>query len=150
MQSGSSPVLDANAAHPPEIRENDPRHLGNLTKKMNSLNGQVSADTKYDPAPPPRVDQDGNPVTETFVSELPPSTLKIYGQYIYAFGALSLIILVAILVCVLDSRLRTRLFGQKWTANILILTSVVCIVTIAFCYKLHRQMKMDLWYPRYN
>ena len=42
MQTGSNPTLDANAQHPPEIRSSDPRHLGNLTKKMNAINSHAS------------------------------------------------------------------------------------------------------------
>jgi hypothetical protein len=150
MQSGSNPTLDANAAHPPEIRNDDPRHLGNLTKRMNSLNNQVSADTKYDPAPPPRVDKDGKPVTETFVSPVPSSDLKIYAEYFYTLGGLSLIILVAIFVCLVDPRLRFITFKNKWSSISLIITAVFCIVTIFISYFSHRQIISDLWYPRYN
>jgi hypothetical protein len=150
MQSGSNPTLDANAAHPPEIRKDDPRHLGNLTKKMNSLNSQVSADTKYDPAPPPRVDKDGNPVTETFVSPVPASDQKIYAEYFYALGGLSLIILVAIIVCVVDPRLRSSTFKNKWASIGIIVTATFCTLTILISYFSHRQIMSDLWYPRYN
>ena len=150
MQSGSNPTLDANAAHPPEIRKDDPRHLGNLTKRMNSLNSQVSADTKYDPAPPPRVDKDGNPVTEYFVAETPPSDLKIYDEYFYALGGLSLIILVAFIVCLVDPRLRSSTFRNKWSSLAIIITATFSTITILISYLSHRQIISDLWYPRYN
>ena len=64
MQAGSNVTLDASAAVPQEIRANDPRHLGNLTKNMSKINAQVSTDTKYDPTPPPRVDKNGKPIIE--------------------------------------------------------------------------------------
>lgn len=149
MQSGSNPTLDANAAHPPEIRKDDPRHLGNLTKKMNSINSQVSADTKYDPAPPPRVDKDGKPVTETFVSPVPASDNKIYAEYFYALGGLSLIILVAIFVSIIDPKVRFSTFKNTRTSIALIFTGLFCITTICISYLSHRQIINDIWYPRF-
>lgn len=149
MQSGSNPTLDANAAHPPEIRKDDPRHLGNLTKRMNSINSQVSADTKYDPAPPPRVDKEGKPVTETFVSPVPASDNKIYAEYFYALGGLSLIILVAIFVSIIDPKVRFSTFKNTRTSVALIFTGVFCITTIFISYVSHRQIINDIWYPRF-
>ena len=150
MQSGSNPTLDANAAHPPEIRKDDPRHLGNLTKKMNAMNSQVSADTKYDPAPPPRVDKDGKPVTESFIAEVPVSDIKLYDEYFVALGGLSLIIIVAISVCLIDPKVRTNILKSKTNSIAMAATVIICIGTISLAYVSHRQILQDLWYPRHN
>lgn len=150
MQSGTNPTLDASAAHSPEIREDDPRHLGNLTTRMNSLNAQVSVDTKYDPTPPPRVGKDGKPVTESFVANVPVSDLRLRGEYFYAFGGLSLIILVAIFIVILDPTLRIKIFKNTGSTIFISATVGVCLATMISCYLYYRQIQMDIWYPRYN
>ena len=94
MQTGTNPHLDSNAAHSPEIREDDPRHLGNLTKKMSSMNSQVSADTKYDPVPPPRISLDGTQIKEKFVSPLT-SDSDLFAELMYLIGGQSLIVIVS-------------------------------------------------------
>jgi hypothetical protein len=150
MQSGSSPTLDANAAHSPEIREDDPRHLGNLTKKMNSINAQVSCDTKYDPTPPPRVDKDGKPVKEFFMASVPVPSARKEAEVFYALGGLSIIIIIMVIIYFLDPRSRFFILRSKVTLYILGSTILLSIVTILLSHVARKQLIHDMWYPRFN
>jgi len=152
MQTGSSPVLDASAAHPPEIRASDPRHLGNMTKKMDAINKQVSSDTKYDPAPPSRVDQNGKPVTENFAEQLEYQQLaasdnKITDELLYADGAGALIGLIAIGVILLDPKLRRQTQGVQYGFLFLAGAGVMCIATLIIVYIARKRSEIVMWYP---
>lgn len=151
MQSGSSPTLDSNAAIPPEIRPSDPRHLGNLTKKMGLINSQVASDTKYDPAPPPRVDRNGNPVNEEFSSELSGAPLnvtdtKLLDEMLYAVGACGLIILVAIAVVIIDPSLRKQAASLQYGYYFLATASAFSVATLYVVYISRKQNNIDMWY----
>lgn len=147
MQAGGNITLDANAQHPPEIRPDDPRHLGNLTKKMGSINAQVSSDTKYDPNPPPRVDIRGNPVTETFESELPISEAELSSEFLYAVGATALAVIVVVVVIIIDPALR-RTFSQiQYSYYLLASTSILAMVTIYICKEAIHKNEIINWYP---
>jgi len=148
MQSGSNPTLDANAAHPQDIREDDPRHLGNLTKKMNSLNAQVSADTKYDPTPPKRVDKDGNPVEGFFVADVPVSSLKMESEKFYALGGIAVIIIIAVFINLLDPRLRYFVLRNNNLIRLIGLTLLFCVTTIIIVYICRKKLNSDIWYQR--
>ena len=148
MQTGSAPTLDANAQHPPEIRADDPRHLGNLTKKMNMINAQVSSDTKYDPAPPPRVDKNGKPVNEAFIAEVPAGSAKIEGQYIHLIRAGVLLVITGILVTIFDPDLQKILVTSRYGIRFLMGASAMSVISLLFLRNSQRQNEIDIWYPR--
>jgi uncharacterized membrane protein len=147
MQAATNPTLDANAAHSPEIREDDPRHLGNLTKKMNKINGQVSADTKYDPAPPPRVDSKGNIVKESFVAEIPPSDLKLEEQFLHIIRCGVFLVLVGILVTMFDPDMRNYLFSVKYGITFLIIGFILSVIALLVISSTQRNIDIERWYP---
>jgi hypothetical protein len=152
MQTGSTPVLDSSAAHPPEIRPSDPRHLGNMTKKMDAINKQVSSDTKYDPAPPPRVDQNGNPVKENFIGRLEYQALgasraQINDEMLYANGAGALIALIAIGIILLDPKLRRQTQGLQYGYVFLASAAIICIITLIIVYMARKRNELIMWYP---
>jgi hypothetical protein len=142
MESGANPHLDANAVHSEEIREDDPRHLGNLTKRMSAMNSQVSADTKYDPQPPPRVDNTGKVIKEQFVSPItePEDMLDIQKLYIIIGGALIIIVLVSVFF--IDPRLR-KIF-TSYTYGISILLTIIFISLIFIGYSIYNIQQYDL------
>jgi len=154
MQTGSNPTLDANAQHPPEIRSSDPRHLGNLTKKMNAINSQVASDTKYDPAPPPRVDQNGRPVEEHFVSEIetnasvPVSETKLAAERLYIATGLAAIVLVIVGVIFTDPKLRKQAAQIEYGFLLLGAVAVLSIATIGITLHYHKNTELALWYPQ--
>jgi hypothetical protein len=147
MQSATNPTLDANAAHPPEIREDDPRHLGNLTKKMNKINSQVSSDTKYDPAPPPRVDVNGNIVKESFVAEIPPTDLKLEEEFLHFVRCGVFLVLVGILVTMFDPAMRNYLFTFKYGLTFLIIGFILSVTALLFISSAQRNIDIERWYP---
>jgi hypothetical protein len=147
MQAGGNTTLDANAAHPPEIRKDDPRHLGNLTKKMGEINSQVSSDTKYDPAPPPRVDRNGNTVRETFVSSVPPPDAKLANEFLYAVGATAVAVLVAIAVIIVDPVLRKKIMEIEYSLPLMGSVSLLAAMTIWLVDDAMDKNEMILWYP---
>lgn len=147
MQTATNPTLDANSAHPPEIRADDPRHLGNLTKKMNSINRQVSSDTKYDPAPPPRVDTNGNVVKEAFIAEVPPSDLKLKEQFLHIIRSGIYLVLVGILVTLFDPNMRKYLFSFKWGVTFLITGFLICVISLLVIGVSQRNIDIERWYP---
>ena len=147
MQTATNPTLDANSAHPPEIREDDPRHLGNLTKKMNSINSQVSSDTKYDPAPPPRVDANGNVVNESFITEVPPADVKLEEEFLHFIRSGVYLVLVGILVTLFDPYMRNQLFSFEWGPTFLILGFVISVITLLVISSSQRNIDTELWYP---
>jgi hypothetical protein len=147
MQTATNPTLDANSAHPPEIREDDPRHLGNLTKKMNSINRQVSSDTKYDPAPPPRVDKNGNVVKESFIAEVPPSDIKLEEQFLHIIRSGIYLVLVGILVTLFDPDMRNYLFSFKWGITFLITGFLICVISLLVISSSQRNIDIERWYP---
>lgn len=102
MQTGLNVVVDANAVHPPEIRSDDPRHIGRLSIALTKSNAQASADTKYDPKPPPRVDIHGNEVTEAFSADLIANDTKLTDEVLYAIGATAFIIVVIAILIIID------------------------------------------------
>ena len=147
MQAGSNPHLDANAVNSPEIRTDDPRHLGNLTKKMASMNAQVSADTKYDTTPPPRVDSSGKIVIEQFVSPIEDAEGEIFIQMMYLLGGLCLIVIVFALLVLIDPRLRKLLVSNSYGLIIVSVAILVAIFTIGFInYNLDKNEEQK-WYP---
>jgi len=148
MQTGSSPTLDANAQHPPEIRADDPRHLGNLTKKMNMINAQVASDTKYDPAPPPRVDKNGRPVNESFIAEIPAGASKMESEYIHLMRAGVLLVITGILVTIFDPYLRNSLVSSTYGVRLIMASSIMSLVSLYLISESETQNKIDMWYPR--
>jgi hypothetical protein len=152
MQAGSNPVLDSSAAHPPEIRASDPRHLGNMTKKMDAINKQVASDTKYDPNPPPRVDQNGKPVTESFSNKLSFQALRasdaqINDELLYANGAGALIVLISIGIILLDPKLLRQTQGVQYGFVFLALAGIMCIITLIVVYMARKRNELIMWYP---
>ena len=147
MQTALNPTLDANAAHPIEIRADDPRHLGNLTKKMSGVNSQVAADTHYDPQAPPRVDINGNPVRESFVAYLPPSQVQITDEFAYMIGAGALIVLVAIMVILGDSNLRAVLSKTKYGYIMLLVSTIMSAITLVYVRNIFQMDEVLRWYP---
>ena len=147
MQSASNPTLDANAQHPPEIRADDPRHLKNLTSKMNSINSQVSTDTKYDPAPPPRVDRDGKVVKESFVANVPVTDLKLKEEFLHLLRAGTLLVFVGILVTIFDPDLRKYLLSSQNGVKMLLAAFVISCITMIIIGITQNKIISDMWYP---
>lgn len=147
MQTGSNPHLDANAAHSPEIREDDPRHLGNLTKRMSSMNSQVSADTKYDTTPPPRVDSTGAIVKEQFASPINNSDDTFFIELMYLIGGECLIVIVLATLFLVDPRLRKIALTSQYGLVTVIITILTSLITIGFVkYSLYQNESVK-WYP---
>jgi len=147
MQTALNPTLDANATHPVEIRTDDPRHLGNLTKKMSGVNSQVAADTHYDPQAPPRVDMNGNPVKESFVTYLPPSQNQITDEFAFMIGAGALIVLVAVMVILGDSNLRLVLSKTKHGYTMLSVSVLMSFITLIYVRNIFQMTEVLRWYP---
>jgi hypothetical protein len=150
MQTGSNPTLDANAQHPPEIRGSDPRHLGNLTKKMNAINSQVASDTKYDPAPPPRVDQNGRPVAENFSNfeTVPISDVKLVAERLYIATGLAGIVLVVVAVIFADPKLRKQAAQIEHGYLLLGSVALLSIITIGITLNYLKNTELAMWYPQ--
>ncbi len=55
--TGTVFVPDARVVVPPGMSATDPAHPHNLQRRLAALQTQSAADTKYDPAPPPYVEQ---------------------------------------------------------------------------------------------
>jgi len=147
MQSATNPTLDANAQHPPEIRADDPRHLKNLTMKMNSINSQVSSDTKYDPAPPPRVDSSGKVVKEQFVANVPPTDLKLKEEFLHLLRAGTLLVYVGILVTIFDPDLRRYMLNTPNGLKMLLAAFVLSSITMIIIVITQHSITRDMWYP---
>ena len=147
MQSASNPTLDANAQHSSEIRADDPRHLSNLTKKMNSINSQVASDTKYDPAPPPRVDKDGKVVNESFVADIPMTDVKLENQFLHLLRAGVFLVLVGILVTILDSDMRKYVLTSTYGIKFILAALVISIITLLIIRDTQIQITEEIWYP---
>jgi len=150
MQAGTSVTVDANAAHPSDIRPNDPRHLNNLSKNMTSINAQVSADTKYDPQAPPRVDKSGKPIKEKFVSDLGASDQKIRDESLYAAGAVAAIVGVTIIVVLSDPKMRSPVSGIRNGYAFLFGSLLICLVTLLVVVHARRINEIKTWYPQLN
>ena len=150
MQTGSNPTVDANAAVPPEIRSDDPRHLKNLTSKMNSINAQTASDTKYDPAPPPRVDAAGNPVSESFADSGAPigiTDTRISDEYLYAVGAAAAAVLVIIAVILVDPALRREIAKIEFSFPRLGGAAVLSVMTLVIVHEAMKRNHYIRWYP---
>lgn len=150
MQTGSNPTVDANAAIPTDIQADDPRHLNNLTKKMNSLNAQTSNDTLYDPLPPPRLDGNGNPIEERFTNSGAPlglTDVKIADEYLYAVGATAAGVLVLIAVILLDPVSRKNISTIEMSFPLLGGAAVLAIMTMAVVYEAMQRNHYIKWYP---
>lgn len=148
MQAGSNVTLDASAAVPQEIRANDPRHLGNLTKNMSKINAQVSSDTKYDPTPPPRVDKNGKPLIEHYTAELGASDTKLIDEKLFAIGALAVIVAVTILVIVLDPKLHSAVSQTQNGYVFLSVAALLCAITVLVVMRARYYNEIKMWYPR--
>jgi hypothetical protein len=148
MQAGTNVTLDANAAIPSDIRADDPRHLGNLTKNMTKINAQVSSDTKYDPTPPPRVDSKGNPVKEKFTAELGASDMKLVDEKLYALGALAAIVGITVLVVFLDPKLRLPISKVNHGYVFLSAAGLICLLTIFMVTRARQANEVIRWYPQ--
>jgi hypothetical protein len=147
MQSATNPTLDANAQHPPEIREDDPRHLKNLMKNMNKINSQVSSDTKYDPAPPPRVDKDGKVVKESFIADLPPTDIKLQEEFLHILRAGVLLVFVGLLVTIFDSNMRNYAFSTKSGPRYLLAVFFISSIALLIISESQRRITLNKWYP---
>lgn len=147
MQTASNPTLDANAKHPPEIREDDPRHLANLTKSMNRINAQVSSDTKYDPAPPPRVDRNGKVVKESFIAGLPPSDNKLEEEFLHLLRCGVFLVLVGLLVVLFDPAMRTYTFSTKYGPRMLVAIFFISLISLVIINETQVKITTDKWYP---
>lgn len=147
METASNPTLDANAQHPPEIRGDDPRHLGNLTKKMHSINSQVASDTKYDPTPPHRVDKSGRVVKEMFVANIPPTDLKLQEEFLHILRAGTLLVFVGILVTIFDPELRAYTLSSSNGLKMLILAFFISLITMIIINLSQNKIIHDRWYP---
>ena len=148
MQAGTNVTVDANAAHPSDIRPSDPRHLNNLSKNMTVINSQVSADTKYDPQAPPRVDKNGKPVKESFMSELGASDQKLRDEKLYAVGAIAAIVGVTILVVLSDPKMRAPVATIRNGYLFLGSSLLLCLITIGTVAYARRQNEIITWYPQ--
>ena len=148
MQSGQTATVAAGAAVPSEIQSTDPRHLNNLTKNMTQINAQVSNDTKYDPTPPPRVDKDGNPIRESFVSELEASEVELRAEKLYAVGAIAAIVGVCVLVIAADPKMRAPLSNVQNGYLFLGLSGIICLITIYIIVRALRTNEIITWYPQ--
>jgi len=147
MQTGTNPHLDANAAHSHEIREDDPRHLGNLTKRMAAMNSQVSADTKYDTHPPPRVDSTGAIVKETFVSPIDNSDEQMFTEQMYLIGGICLIVIVLAILIIVDPRLRKIAQSIPYGLPAVFGIIVAAIITIGVIKYTLDKNETNNWYP---
>jgi hypothetical protein len=147
MQAGTNPTLDANAAHPIEIGLDDPRHLGNLTKRMHAINSQISSDTKYDPSPPPRVDGSGKVVKESFQSDLEVSDLKLTDEFLYAVGAAALTVIVITVIIIVDPSLRANILMVQYGLQLAGSAVVLAIMTIVVVYQAMKKNEEIRWYP---
>jgi hypothetical protein len=147
MQTGENPTVDANAVHPPEIHKDDPRRLENLMSKIYALNAQSASDTKYDPKPPPRVDRNGNEVSEAFEDALDTPDIKLIGELIYAFGALSLIVLVMCIFTYIDPKMY-RSISEVHNGTLYIkIAAGLSIVNLLFSYFSLKSNEIIQWYP---
>lgn len=147
MQSGSTPTLDANAQHPPEIRADDPRHLGNLTKKMNMINMQVSSDTKYDPAPPPRVDKEGKPVNESFIADIPATDIKLEDEFLHLLRAGVFLVITGIFVTIFDPDLRKYMLSIKYGLYFIGTAFLLSLIALIFINDSQRRIRYEIWHP---
>ena len=147
MQSGSTPTLDANAQHPPEIRADDPRHLGNLTKKMNMINMQVSSDTKYDPAPPPRVNKEGKPVKESFVAAIPATDIQLQDEFLHLLRAGVYLVITGILVTLLDPSLRKYMLSMRYGLHFVGIAFILSIISLIYINDTQRRIRYEIWHP---
>ena len=147
MQAGQSITVDASAAQPAEIQKDDPRHLGNLMSKIAVLNSQAASDTKYDPKPPPRVDKNGKEVLENFKTELDASDIKLIGEFLYGFGALSSIVLVMAVFALIDPKTNRTVANTNngyMMVGAAIAISLGNIVLVFFSLKSNEIVQ---WYP---
>uniref|UniRef100_A0A6C0DR27 Uncharacterized protein n=1 Tax=viral metagenome TaxID=1070528 RepID=A0A6C0DR27_9ZZZZ len=150
MQTGNNSTVDANAAVPPEIQSDDPRHLKNLTAKMNSINAQTASDTKYDPAPPPRVDASGNPVREYFADSGAPIGLtetRLSDEYLYAVGAAAASVLVIIAVILADPALFKNIAKIEYSFPLLGGAAVLAVMTLVIVREAMKRNNYVRWHP---
>jgi len=150
MQTGSNPTVDANAAIPPEIQPDDPRHLNNLTAKMNAINAQTASDTLYDPTPPPRVDASGNPVKEPFSNAGAPIGLtdrSLADEYLYAVGAAALAALVIIAVILIDPAYRGTIAKIEYSFPLLGGAALLSVMTLVIVNEAMKRNNYIRWYP---
>ena len=147
MQTGLSTTVDAGALHPIEIHSDDPRHLNNLTARIASMNSQSASDTKYDPKAPPRVDRNGKEVSEAFVAELDVPYTKLYGEFLYATGALSLIIFIMALFTYLDPKMYLSISQNPRGLTLIGLAAFISLISMGISYYGFRTNEVILWYP---
>lgn len=147
MQTATNPTLDANSAHPPEIRSDDPRHLGNLLKNMNKINSQVSSDTKYDPAPPPRVDTNGKVVKESFIADIPPTDIKLEEEFLHMLRCGVMLVIVGLLVTIFDPDMRAFAFSTKEGPRYLLAVSFISLIALLIISEIQRKINIEKWYP---
>ena len=139
--------MDANAQHPPEIRADDPRHLGNLTKKMNKINMQVSTDTKYDPSPPPRVDKEGRAVNESFVAAIPETDIHLQDEFLHLLRAGVYLVITGILVTILDPSLRKYMLSMRYGLHFLGIAFILSIISLIYINDTQRRIRYEIWHP---
>lgn len=147
MQAGENPTVDANAVHPPEIHEDDPRHLNNLMANIHKLNSQSSADTKYDPKPPPRVDKDGKEISEAFEAALDTPDIKLIREVLFALGAMATIVLIMVLFCFLDPKLYRNISEVNHGLTYIGIAAVISTINIGLIYFSMKTNEIILWYP---
>ena len=147
MQKGENPTVDANAVHPPEIQDDDPRNLKNLMINVHKLNSQSSADTKYDPPPPPRVDKNGKEVNEAFAATLDTPDIKLIREVLFALGALATIVLIMVIFCYLDPKLYRSISEVQNGLTYIGIAAVLSTINIGLIYFSMRTNEIILWYP---
>jgi hypothetical protein len=148
MNAGVNITVDANAVHPEQFHENDPRHLTNITKKIGLLNIQAAADTKYDPHPPTRVDATtGKTFEEPFIMELPPSDQKMVDEFFFMIGGFALIIIVIVFVVLLDPKFRNQIRKVPYGYYYVVGTLFVSILTLIVVKIGREKNEILMWYP---
>jgi hypothetical protein len=160
MQTGIVPDVDtSNAVYQIEIQKDNPSHLDNLVTRLHTLNSQTSADTKFDPKAPPRVDKSGKIVNEAFYSNnnsnvesstsavLDIPDTKIIGQILYALGGLSAIILVMTFFIFLDPKLYNNIQQVTNGVRFTIYAGIISVVNMSLIYMSLKYNEIILWYP---
>lgn len=147
MQAGQIVSVDASASQPVEISKKDPRHLNNLTSSITRLNAQSSADTKYDPKPPPRVDASGNEVKEPFMAPIGASDTQLTAGLMYGFGGMSAIVLVMAVFSFIDPSMYAFIRRMRYGVEMLVISTLICLLNMTIIYFALRRNEIIQWYP---
>lgn len=147
MQAGQIVTVDASAAQPQEISSSDPRHLNNLSSSVTKLNSQAAADTKYDPKPPPRVDNSGKEVNEQFVAPIDATDIQLIAEFLYGFGALSAIILVMAVFCFIDPTVYAVVAKVRYGFEMVVGAVLISILNMSMVYFSLKRNEIIQWYP---